>query len=385
MMKTIKYITAGESHGQLLMGIIEGIPSNLDLDANYIHQNLLRRQKGFGRSKRMQIESDIPELYTGVRFGKTLGSPIGIIIKNKDWKNWENKMSISQINKTNKDVTIPRPGHADLAGLMKYNFSDIRNVLERSSARETAMRVALGSVCRKLLDRINIQIGSYVYKIYNIIDSSNYTHLSPIDINKKADKSSVRSLDKTIDKKMVNTIKEAMNQGDSVGGSFQVHVSGVPYGLGGYTSWHEKLNARLGQAILSINGIKSFSIGLGVESDNKRGSELHDEIGFQKNKFTRMSNNCGGIEGGMSNAQPIIISATMKPIPTLTKPLKSVDIKTKKQTLAHKERTDSCSVPAASIIAESMVCMVICDAILEKFGGDSIEQLESHMKASAQY
>ena len=383
-MKKITFKTAGESHGQLLMGIIEGIPSNLDIDEQYIAQNLHRRQLGFGRGKRMQIEDDIPTICSGVRFGKTLGSPIGIIINNNDWKNWSHKMSVDKSEINIKKITIPRPGHADLAGIKKYDFDDIRNVIERSSARETAMRVALGSVCRKLLETFNIYIGSYVSSIYNITDKENYDNLNPLQINKNADKSIVRTLSEKTENKMINCIKKAKQNGDSVGGSFNIHITGLPYGLGSYTSWDSKLNASLGQALLSINGIKSFNVGLGSQSETKFGSELHDEIAYNK-KIIRLSNNSGGIEGGMSNAQPIIVSATMKPIPTLVKPLKSIDVQTKEKKLAHKERTDTCSVPAASIIAESMACMVICDALLDKFGGDSMEQLSAHIQKSAKY
>lgn len=384
-MKKIKFTTAGESHGQLLMGILEGIPSNLEIESSYIHSHMKRRQAGFGRGKRMQIEDDFPQICCGVRLGKTLGAPIGVIINNNDWKNWKNKMSVESIEKEIKKITLPRPGHADLAGALKYNFDDIRNVIERSSARETAMRVALGSICRKLLEHFNIHVGSYVSSIYTIEDNNDYSNLSPIEINKQADISDVRSLDSTIEKEMIDIISKAKEKGDSVGGSFNIIISGVPYGLGSYISWNNKLNARLGEAILSINGIKSASIGDGSNSKNKLGSELHDEIDYQDNQFKRLSNNCGGIEGGMSNGQDIIIRGTMKPIPTLIKPLKSVDINSKEKLLAHKERTDSCSVPAASIIAESMSCMVICDALLEKFGGDSMEELERHIKFSAQY
>ena len=383
-MKIIKFLTAGESHGELLMGILEGIPSNLEIDEKYIYNQLQRRQLGFGRGKRMQIENDYAKIYTGVRFGKTLGSPIGMMIKNNDWKNWKRKMSTESLDTEIKKITLPRPGHADLAGVLKYDFDDIRNVIERSSARETAMRVAIGSVCRKLLDYFNIYIGSYVSSIYKAKDKQDYSQLSPQEINKKADKSPVRSLDKKVEKEMINHITTAKDNGDSVGGSFNIIVQGVPYGLGSYISWNSKLNSRLGEAILSINGIKSVSIGDGANSENKFGSELHDEIDFDKT-FVRLSNNCGGIEGGMSNGQDIILSATMKPIPTLVKPLKSVDIKSMQKLLAHKERTDSCSVPAASIIGESMVAMVICDALLEKFGGDSMEQLENHIKTSAKF
>ena len=384
-MNKIKFTTAGESHGEMLIGILEGIPANLEIDTEYIAQNLKRRQKGHGRSNRMKIEDDFPKICSGIRLGKTLGSPIGMIIKNNDWKNWKKKMSVEKIEEKIKKITLPRPGHADLAGIQKYDFNDIRNVIERSSARETAMRVALGSVCRKLLENFNIFIGSHITSIYNIRDEDDYSQISPNEINKKADLSLVRCLNHNKETEMINAISIAQDNGDSVGGSFRVYISGVPFGLGGYSTWAEKLNARLGQALLSINGIKSFDVGLGSQSENKLGSQLHDQIGYKNNKFVRLSNNCGGIEGGMSNSETIIVSATMKPIPTLIKPLKSVDILSKENLLAHKERTDSCSVPAASIIAESMACFVICDALLEKFGGDSMEQLAAHIKSSAKY
>ena len=339
---------------------------------------------GFGRGKRMQIEDDTPKICSGVRLGTTLGSPIGLIIKNNDWKNWKNKMSVEKISGNIKKITLPRPGHADLAGVLKYGFDDIRNVIERSSARETTMRVAIGSICRKLLEKFDIYVSSYVTSIYNVKDQNDYMHLTSKEMNTKADRSMVRSLNKDVEKKMIDVIKDAKEDGDSVGGSFQIHISGVPYGLGSYTSWDKKLNAQLGNAILSINGIKSFDIGLGSLSEEKKGSQLHDEIFYDKG-FKRGSNNCGGIEGGISNGQKIIISGTMKPIPTLIKPLQSVDINTKESKLAHKERTDSCSVPAASIIGESMACIVICDALLDKFGGDSMEELATHIHNSAKY
>ena len=383
-MKKIKFLTAGESHGLMIAGILEGIPSNLSINKDYIYCQLKRRQMGFGRGKRMQIEDDIPILFSGIRLGKTLGSPIGIIIKNNDWKNWKNKMSVESKEEEIKKITIPRPGHADLPGILKYDFNDIRNVIERSSARETAIRVALGSVCRKLLEEFNIHVGSYVSSIFKIKDNNNYFKISPQEINQIADQSQVRSLDKISEKKMIDEISKAMYDGNSVGGSFNIHISGVPCGLGSYTTWDSKLNARLGQAILSINGIKSFDVGLGSASEKKYGSQLHDEIGYDKKLF-RYSNNCGGIEGGMSNGEQIILSATMKPIPTLIKPLRSIDLKTKKEVLAHKERTDSCSVPAASIIGESMACIVICDALLEKFGGDSLQQLTNNIKRLSRY
>ena len=382
-MTKIKFLTAGESHGQGLLGIIEGIPAGLELNEEYINIHLKRRQKGFGRGGRMKIENDKSILYAGIRAGKTLGSPIGIIIKNRDWENWTDVMNIEHIEKDVKEITLPRPGHADLAGAMKYGFNDIRNVIERSSARETTMRVALGSVCRKLLESCHIHIGSYVTAIHNQKDNNHYK-FNAIETNVIADQSPIRSLDKAVEKKMILAIKTAQKNKDTVGGKFQVIITGVPYGLGSYRSWNSKLNSKLSQAISSINAIKSVEIGMTSPSE-LYGSQLHDEIGWKKNKFIRYNNNAGGIEGGISNAQPIIINGTMKPLSTLSKPLRSIDIKTHEKQKAHKERTDSCAVPAAAIIAESMASIVITDMLLDKFGGDSMLQLQKHIKESAKY
>ena len=385
-MKTIKFLTAGESHGKGLLGILQGIPSNLLISEEYVNLELKRRQKGFGRGGRMKIEKDAVEFYSGIRYGKTIGSPIGLIIQNLDAKNWGDVMSINGSDNQVDPITLPRPGHADLPGIMKYDFDDIRNVLERSSARETTMRVAIGSICKKMLEDCNINIGSYVKSIFNITDQTDYTKkYSPIEINSIADNSSLRVLDSDKENEMINAIKTAQKNGDSVGGEFQIIITGVPYGLGSYIQWNEKLNASLGRALLSINAIKSVDFGLGSHSSSLLGSQLHDEIEYKKGKFVRTKNNAGGIEGGMSNAETIIITATMKPLSTLVKPLKSVDIMTHKNKLAHKERTDSCAVPAASIIAESMVAITIADELLNKFGGDSMKELKDHLKVSAKY
>ncbi len=380
MLNKINFLTAGESHGKGLLGIIDGIPAGLTIQSKYIDFHLSRRQKGFGRGGRMKIEKDQVEIFSGIRYDSTLGSPIGLIIKNIDYKNWIDIMSVEKKSKKIKKITLPRPGHADLAGIMKYQFDDIRNVIERSSARETTMRVALGSVCRKLLEELNIHIASYVTAIHNVIDDE--SHKINIKImNKIVDKSPVRALNKTAEKKMINIIRNAQKNGDTVGGKFQVIVSGVPYGLGNYTSWDKKINAKLSESISSINAIKSVSFGKDNTS-HSFGSQLHDEIEFKNQKYIRTNNNSGGIEGGMTNGQNILINAEMKPLSTLTKPLKSIDIKTKKVQLAHKERTDSCAVPAASIVAESMVCITILDSILDKFGGDSMKELKQHFKSA---
>ena len=384
MLKRLQFLTSGESHGKGLLGILDGLPAGVEISEEYIDRQLKRRQMGHGRGGRMKIEKDHAQLWGGVRHGLTLGSPVGILIDNLDWKNWTKKMSVEPIQEKVKPVTLPRPGHADLAGVHKYGFGDIRNILERSSARETTMRVALGSVCRKLLEDVGIYIGSRVVQIHNVKDESNYK-LTPDEMNERADISPVRCLDGNAEKEMINVIDDAKKAGDSVGGVFEVIATGVPYGLGSYTQWNNKLQARISTMMMSINAFKGIEIGSGFKSASQFGSNVHDEIGYENGKFTRHTNNAGGIEGGMSNAQPIVLWMSMKPISTLIKPLRSIDIVTHEEKNAHKERTDSCAVPAASVVSESMLCITLADALLEKFGGDSIEQLKSHMNNSAKY
>ena len=386
MLTRLKFLTAGESHGQGLLGILDGMPAGLEISEDYIGGHLARRQMGYGRGGRMKIEKDFGEIWCGVRHGKTLGAPVGILVRNKDWENWTKKMSVSPLEDHIRKVTLPRPGHADLAGIQKYGFDDIRNVLERSSARETTMRVALGSISRKLLEDVGIEVGSRVVQIHDVKDESPVPdNLTPNQLSKTSDESSVRCLDKISEAAMIQTIDNAKKSGDSVGGIFEVIATGLPYGLGSYTQWDRKLHARISALMMSVNAFKGIEIGGGFGGSEKFGSEVHDEIGHDGEKFTRYSNNAGGIEGGMSDAQPIVLRMVMKPIPTLIKPLRSVDIHTKEVKDAHKERTDSCAVPAASIIAESMLCFVLADALLEKFGGDSMAQLKAHMEATTKY
>ena len=386
MLKKISYMTAGESHGKGLIGIIEGIPAGMNITEEYIEKDLLRRMQGHGRGGRMKIEKDHAEIFSGVRHAITLGSPISLLIKNFDWVNWEDRMATGKPKKEHRKVTMPRPGHADLAGVMKYGLDDIRNVLERSSARETAMRVAIGAVCRKLLEEVGITVGSRVYQIHNIVDDTPVSNnMSLKELNDTVDASPVRCFDKAAEKKMMDVIDEARNNGDSVGGSFEVIAKGLPYGLGTYINADGKLQARISQAMMSVNAFKGVELGAGFASSAVFGSELHDEILFEDKKITRASNNAGGIEGGMSNAQPIHVKVSMKPISTLIKPLRSIDLNTMEPKLAHKERTDSCAVPAASIIGESMLAIVLADALLEKFGGDNLDQLKKHIKASGKY
>ena len=386
MLKKISYMTAGESHGKGLIGIIEGIPAGMNITEEYIKKDLIRRMQGHGRGGRMKIEKDHAEIFSGVRHTITLGSPISLLIKNFDWVNWEDRMAIGEPKKEHRKVTMPRPGHADLAGVMKYDLDDIRNVLERSSARETAMRVAVGAVCRKLLEEVGITVGSRVYQIHNVVDNTAVSNdMSLQELNDTVDASPVRCFDKDAEKKMMDVIDEARTNGDSVGGSFEVIAKGLPYGLGTYINADGKLQARISQAMMSVNAFKGVEVGAGFASSAVFGSELHDEILYEDSKITRASNNAGGIEGGMSNAQPIHVKVSMKPISTLIKPLRSIDLNTMEPKLAHKERTDSCAVPAASIIGEAMLAIVLADALLEKFGGDSLDQLKKHIKASGKY
>ena len=386
MLSKLKFLTAGESHGKGLLGVLDGMPAGLDISEDYIDAQLSRRQMGHGRGGRMKIEKDHGEIWSGVRHGKTLGSPVGILVENKDWKNWTKKMSIEPVKESTKRVTLPRPGHADLAGIQKYGANDIRNILERSSARETTMRVALGSVCRKFIEEFGIEVGSRVVQIHDAIDNEPIPKdITPNQLNQRADQSPVRCLNKEIETLMIKAIDNAKSNGDSVGGIFQVIATGLPYGLGSPMQWDSKLQAKISGMMMSVNAFAGIEIGSGFNKAEKLGSEVHDEIGWDDEKYIRYSNNAGGIEGGMSNAQPILIRMAMKPIATLIKPLRSIDIDSKEKRLAHKERTDSCAVPAASIIAESMLCFVLADAIIEKFGGDSIEQLKAHMKATAKY
>ena len=386
MLSKLKFLTAGESHGKGLLGVLDGMPAGLDISEDYIDAQLSRRQMGHGRGGRMKIEKDHGEIWSGVRHGKTLGSPVGILVENKDWKNWTKKMSIEPVKESTKRVTLPRPGHADLAGIQKYGANDIRNILERSSARETTMRVALGSVCRKFIEEFGIEVGSRVVQIHDAIDNEPIPKdITPDQLNQRADQSPVRCLNKEIETLMIKAIDNAKSNGDSVGGIFQVIATGLPYGLGSPMQWDSKLQAKISGMMMSVNAFAGIEIGSGFNKSEKLGSQVHDEIGWDDEKYIRYSNNAGGIEGGMSNAQPILIRMAMKPIATLIKPLRSIDIDSKEKKLAHKERTDSCAVPAASIIAESMLCFVLADAIIEKFGGDSIEQLKAHIKATAKY
>ncbi|MDD5686691.1 MAG: chorismate synthase [Elusimicrobia bacterium] len=371
----IRYVTAGESHGKSLTAILEGIPSGLELTEDFINSELFRRQKGFGRGKRMQsIEKDKILVTSGIRHGKTIGSPIAMTILNKDWENWKTIMSLD-INDYDEKFRLsrPRPGHADLAGVIKYNSDDIRNILERASARETAARVAVGAVCKKYLNEFNIKIVSFTKEIGGICAPA--VKLGIEDIIKLAEDSPVRCLNGKSEKLMMKVIEKAKKNGDTVGGIFTVIVDGIPVGLGSHTQWDLKLDARLAYAVMSIQAIKGVEIGLGFEIAKRPGSRVHDEIFYNESTgYLRKSNNAGGIEGGISNGEQIVISAAMKPIPSLGKPLHSVDIKTKVEVNAQIVRSDVCAVPSAGVIGEAVVSVEIAKAFSEKFGGDSIEE-----------
>jgi len=382
MLQHIKFLTAGESHGKGLSGILEGFPAGVPLTEAEIAKDLARRQKGHGRGGRMTIEKDHAEILTGLRHGYTLGSPIGLWIQNRDWENWKaDRMSHTAPEAPVKEVTLPRPGHADLPGVQKFGFTDIRNVLERSSARETAMRVAIGAVCRVFLKELGVKISSHVTQIGPVKAEKDLKELEG-DINALADASPVRCLDEKAAQAMISHIDETRRAGDSIGGVFEVLATGLPVGLGSYTHWDRKLDARLAAAMMSINAMKSVSIGDGLDVGAVTGSQVHDEIIEDNGKIRRATNHAGGIEGGMSNGETIQVQVVMKPIPTLAKPLRSVDIKTRKPGMAHKERTDACAVPAASVIGEAMMAIVLTDALLEKFGGESLEQVKAHLAAS---
>jgi len=384
----IKLITAGESHGKGLTTIVTGFPSNLEISRDYINEQLRRRQAGYGRGLRMKIETDQVEIISGIRHGKTLGSPISMIIWNKDWENWKESMNAEPVDKKIDKVTIPRPGHADLVGVTKYNFDDIRNSIERSSARETAARVAGCSIARKFLSEFGIHIGSFVESIGGIYSKENIAEkfllnkLSPNysaeKINKLSDKSSVRVLDKNQEEKIIRKIKLAKKKGDTLGGTFYVIVTGLPPGIGSFVEYDTRLEAELSLAVMSIQAVKGVEIGLGFKSAELFGSEVHDEIILKGETFSRKTNRAGGIEGGISTGLPLIIRAAMKPIATLMSPIQSVDLAKMKSVEARRERSDFVAVPACAVIAESMAAWTIAKLFLQKFGGDSMEEVKDN-------
>lgn len=384
----LRYLTAGESHGKGLVGILEGIPAGLKLSTDDIDRQLKRRQAGYGRGKRMEIEKDKVEIISGVRLGKTLGSPIALLVKNLDWENWQEVMTAEERKTTSQNIsplTHPRPGHADLAGAIKYNFDDLRNVLERASARETAVRVAIGAICRRFLAEFKIRIYSRVIQIGRIKDVSQWP---PTEASyQMIEDSPLRCLDKTTETKMIALIDSAKEKGDTLGGVFEVIILNLPVGLGSYVQWDLKLDARLAYALMSIQAIVGVEIGLGFTAAEKFGSQVQDEIFYEQSekRFFRPTNNAGGIEGGMSNGEPIILRAAMKPISSLGKPLSSIDIVSKEPVKAIKERADICALPAASVIGEAVAAFEIAKAMRDKFGGDSLVETKRNYSGYLDY
>jgi chorismate synthase len=377
-MTKLRFLTAGESHGKGLVGIIEGIPAGLSLLPEEIDRDLKRRQSGYGRGGRMKIEEDRALILSGVRWGRTLGSPISLTIENRDWKNWQEGMSSDpSCEGSIPTVTRPRPGHADLAGVLKYGHRDVRDVLERSSARETAMRVALGSIARKFLLHFGITVTSYVVQIGSVRLEASLAPPPAQLSQEEVDRSPVRCPHGETSREMTLLIDEALRKGDSLGGVFMVVARGVPVGLGSHVHWDRRIDGRLSQALMSIQAIKGVEIGAGFGAASRFGSEVMDEIFCApQGGLLRATNNAGGIEGGMTNGMPVLLRAAMKPIPTLRKPLRSVDLATGGPVEAAYERSDVCAVPAAAVIAEAMTALVLADAVLEKHGGDSMEETE---------
>lgn len=385
----LRFLNAGESHGPALTAIVEGYPSNVKVSSDRINFELARRQKGYGRGGRMKIEKDTVEILSGVRFGTTLGTPITLMIKNKDWENWTEIMAIEGEPTEKKQILEPRPGHADLVGGIKYGFYDLRNVLERASARETTTRVAVGALCKILLEDIGIKIGSYVLSIgEKKINPEEIKDLPFEERFEKAEKSEVRVPIPERDEEFKKYIDKMKEEGESLGGIFEVYALNVPVGLGSYSQWDTRLDGKIAQAIMSIQAIKGVEIGEGFSLASKTGYNAHDDIFWDKDKgFYRKTNRAGGLEGGMTNGEPILVRAAMKPIPTLMrqKSLKSVNIKTKEPFDAAKERSDITAVPAAAVVAESMLAFVLAKEILEKFGNDNWIEIKDRIEKYREY
>ncbi|TCP31642.1 chorismate synthase [Scopulibacillus darangshiensis] len=388
----MRFLTAGESHGPQLTAIIEGLPSQLEIDTQIINQELKRRQGGYGRGRRMQIESDQVRILSGVRHGKTTGAPVTLVVENRDWKNWEDIMGAAPVadpSNVKKRVTRPRPGHADLNGAVKYGHRDMRDVLERSSARETAIRVAVGSVAKQLLSNFGIDIAGRVIELGGVKDETPVTE-SLEEIKKVTEASPLRCLNKDLEEKMIAVIDEAKQNGDSIGGVVETIVTGAPIGLGSHVHYDRKLDARIAMGVMSINAFKGVEFGIGFAAASRPGSQVHDEILWSEDKgYSRRTNRLGGFEGGMTTGMPIIVKGVMKPIPTLYKPLQSVDIQTKEPFKASIERSDNCAVPAASVVCENVVAWEMACAIMERFSGDQmpdvLQAYESFQKRALEF
>ena len=367
------FSTAGESHGPAEVALVHGVPSGLRLTAADVNRDLSRRQKGYGRGGRQKIEKDEVEFLGGVRHGYTLGSPVAMLIRNRDYANWEHRMTPEPVGDPPQKITLPRPGHADLAGMQKYDFDDLRNVLERSSARETTARVAAGGVAKKLLAEFGVEIESAVYRIGAVAYPKEQAALDAAT----SDESEVRCPDPDVSERMKAEIDAARYARDALGGEFVVVARGCPPGLGSYVDWRDKLDARLAAAMMSINAIKGVEFGMGFGLAARRSSEVQDEILSENGRLARNSNRLGGFEGGMTNGEPVVVAAAMKPISTIAKALRTVDLATGEPTRAFKERADSCAVPAAAVIGESMAAIVLAEAFLEKFGMDNMTDIRA--------
>jgi len=386
----MRYLTAGESHGPQLTTIVEGLPAGMPLEAEDINKELSRRQKGHGRGRRMQIEKDTVQILSGVRHGYTLGSPVALVVENNDWKHWTKIMGAEPLDlgeeeEVKRVISRPRPGHADLNGALKYGHRDMRNVLERSSARETTVRVAAGAVAKKLLSLLGIKVASHVTEIGGV-KSTVHSYNSIEELQEITENSPVRCLDPLAEKEMMKAIDDAKANGDSIGGIVEVIVEGMPPGVGSYVHFDRKLDAKLASAIISINAFKGVEFGIGFEAARKPGSEVHDEITWnEKDGYSRKTNRLGGLEGGMSTGMPIIVRGVMKPIPTLYKPLQSVDIESKEPFSASIERSDSCAVPAAAVVAESVIAWELASIIVNQFYSDRIDTLIEVVEKQRQY
>lgn len=383
----MRYFTAGESHGPQLTAIIEGLPAGLELAPAMLDEQLARRQQGYGRGDRMKIEQDRAEILSGVRWGRTLGSPVTLVVKNRDWENWLEKMSpLAGHEGLAEPVTRPRPGHADLDGAMKYNHRDVRNILERSSARETAVRVAVGAVARQFLQSLGITMGGYVTELGGIVATAPAAAYP--SLWQQAAASELFCCDPAAEVEMKHLIDHTKAAGDTLGGVVEVQVLGLPPGLGSHVQWDRKLDARLAMALMSIQAIKGVEVGLGFEAARRPGSQVHDEITYNPavleqgatTAYVRPTNHAGGLEGGMTNGEPLVVRAAMKPIPTLYTPLRSVDLATHQPYEASVERSDTCAVPAALVVAEAVVAIELVCGLQEKFGGDSVEELCRNLK-----
>jgi chorismate synthase len=382
----LRFLTAGESHGPMLTAIIEGAPAGFALSIEQINHDLARRQKGYGRGGRMAIERDEVRVLSGVRFGYTTGGPVTLVVENRDFKNWQKRMSVDPADRAAaQPVTRPRPGHADLAGVLKYNLDDIRDVLERASARETTARVAVGSFARQLLSPFGIDVLGYVVSIGTTVAQACAAH--ELDkLRQTTEQSPVRVANREAEAAIIAEIDACKKSGDTLGGVVEVIATGLPVGLGSYAQWDRKLDARLAYALLSLQAAKGVEMGLGFQAAAMRGSALHDEIGYDQpqRRFLRLSNNSGGTEGGMSTGEPLRVRVAFKPLSTLMQPLRSVDIKTKEPTVGTIERSDVCAVPAAAVIAEAVVAYELANAFLEKFGGDSLAEITRNYEGYCQ-